>query len=507
MLTQVLHAASGLLDFQIIVLIPLGVIIGIVCGALPGISASVALALFLPLSFVLAPLQSLVFLGAIYMAAEYGGSISAILINTPGTPGAMAATFDGYPMAREGRALEALYASILGSATGGILGMLVLLFFTPWLARLSLKFESPEMFWLAMAGLAIVANLSAENFTKGVIGACIGLAMAMVGQDLQTGVNRFTFGIVELEGGIKLVPTMLGLFAVAQMLMLVSSKLEDASILGIGNSQGAFWRMLQFYVKHPFLILRSSIIGIVIGILPGAGASVASFVSYSEAKRYSKEPERFGKGTPEALFAVDCANNGMVGGSLVPLFALGIPGSASAAIMLGALIGHGITPGMQLFMHGGGSLVYTFILSLIPTTLFMLVIAGFGARWFAKVIDVKVPHLVPIVMALAIIGSYSSNGSLVDVFVTFSTGLLGYLLLSFRINLAPVVLGFVLGPMAEEGLRRTLELAPTATAAWATLFGRPICIILILITATMIISAIISSHRRRSRNSEGAGIA
>jgi len=492
----ILQAASGLASLEVAALIVAGVVIGVVGGALPGISSSVTLALLLPFSFALEPLHGLVLLASIYMAAEYGGSISAILINTPGTPAAICTALDGHPMAKQGRVMEALYASIIGSSMGGFLGVLVLLFFTPPLAEFSLRFGSPEIFWLAIAGLAIVCNLAADNFIKGVIAACIGLALAVVGEDLETGEVRFVFDVVELEDGIKLVPAVLGLFAVSQMLMIVGN--AGATAIDVTKSPGAFRRMLHFFFVRPVSILRSSAIGVVIGILPGAGASIASFVSYGEAKRFSKQPEQFGKGNPEGVFAAETANNAMVGGSLVPLLAFGIPGSASAAVLFGGLTIHGMLPGPRLFTDHA-TVTFGFILSFFPVVLVMLTVGTVAARWFSKIVDVKLAYIVPTVMTLAIIGSYSFAGSLVDVFVTMGTGVLGYLLIRFGFGLGPVVLGFILGPMAEDGLRRSIVLAETQESFWGYLFGRPISIILIFITLSMIATAYISETRRRKR--------
>src|SRR6056297_873017 len=300
---------AGLLTFQKLGLIVLGVSVGLIGGALPGISASVAIALVLPLTFSLDPTSALILLGAIYMAAEYGGSVSAVLINTPGTPAAICTALDGHPMAVEGRAREALYVAIIASSIGGLFGVAILLLFTPPLAAFSLAFGAPEMFWLAVAGLAIVCSLAADNFLKGVIAAALGLWIATIGQDPATGFYRYTYGSYYLEGGVELVPALLGFFAVAQMLSLLGT--GDGTIARVVSQTGALKKAILVPLRQPFLVLRSSLIGVIVGVLPGAGASIASFVSYGEAKRFSSDPDGFGKGASEGVFASESANNAM----------------------------------------------------------------------------------------------------------------------------------------------------------------------------------------------------
>lgn len=495
---------AGLLTFQKLGLVVLGVIVGLIGGALPGISASVAIALVLPLTFTLDPASALILLGAIYMAAEYGGSVSAVLINTPGTPAAICTALDGHPMAVQGKAREALYVAVIASSIGGLFGVIILLLFTPPLASLSLAFGAPEMFWLAIAGLAVVCNLAADNFLKGVIAAGIGLWIATIGQDPSTGFLRYTYGSYELEGGVELVPALLGFFAIAQMLTLLGT--GEGTIAKVVSQAGALRKAASLPFKHPFLVLRSCLIGVIVGILPGAGASVASFVSYGEAKRFSHNSEDFGKGAPEGIFASESANNAMVGGSLVPLLALGIPGSASAAILFGALTMNGLVPGPQLFVQHG-DIAYGFILSFIPIVLVMLLVGLFSSRIYAAVLRVKVHMIVPAVLVLAIIGSYAVRNSLFDVWVTGVCGLVGFFLLRFGFSLPPLVLGMILGPLAEESFRRALVLSSVRDSTLEYFFTRPISLVLMAITALMVFSALFQEIRRRRRLKEQAAMA
>ncbi|MDP6787694.1 MAG: tripartite tricarboxylate transporter permease [Rhodospirillales bacterium] len=496
MLEALLSAVENLLHFELLGLIFLGVTVGMVGGGLPGISSSITIALLLPVAFSLDPLSSLIVLGAIYMAAEYGGSISAILINTPGTPAAVCTALDGYPMAQQGRAKEALHSAILASSVGGFIGVLILIGFTPPLAEVALKFGSPEMFWLAVAGLAIVCNLTADNFVKGVVSTLFGMLIATVGYDLQTGYPRFSYGIPQIESGIKLVPCVIGFFAVSEMLTSVSSgqHLERT----VATMSGSFIKVVRFFFSRPVLVLRSSLIGTFVGILPGAGASIASFVSYSEARRFAKNPESFGKGNPEGIIASESANNSMVGGSLVPLLAFGIPGSASAAVLFGALTLHGLVPGPRLFSEHA-DVIYGFMVAFIPIVIVMLLVGGIAAPWLAAILRVRTAFIVPSVLLLVLIGTYSFQNSMVDVYIAATVGILGFFMVKAGFPLPPAVLGIILGPMAEEGFRRSLRLGEIEGSVWQMFFGRPICIALILITVAMVVSAFWREWRGRDR--------
>ena len=497
------HLPNILLQFadpQLLLLIVFGAAFGIVAGALPGLTPPIAIALLLPVTYALDPLAALVLLAAVYMAAEYGGSIAGILINTPGTSGAVCTAMDGFPLARQGRGYEALQASIIASTFGGILGILALLFLTPMLADWSLHFGPPEMFWLAIAGLSLVCNLSSDNFTKGAIMAALGLWVAMIGPDGITGLPRFTFGIPDLEGGIPLVPTLMGFFAISQMFALIGSRRTTLSEVPL--QEGAFLRMLRFIVMRPILLIRSSLIGIFIGILPGAGAAIASFVSYSEAKRYSKEPETFGKGAIEGVISAEAANNSMVGGSLVPLLAFGIPGSASAAVLFGALKIHGLLPGPSLF-EDRGDVAYGFIISMVPATFAMLALGALGARYFSYILRIRTVYIVPTVLALTLIGSYTVRNLMTDVMIAAACGLLGFVLIRLGFRLAPIVLGIILGPIAEDAFNQSMAISRTQDSILLFWIERPISVILIAITLFIVVSAFWrdrKSRRQRRRD-------
>ncbi|MCV2866708.1 tripartite tricarboxylate transporter permease [Albidovulum sediminicola] len=496
MTDEILSAALQLADLKLLLLMLLGAAVGMIGGGLPGISASITIALLLPFAFTLEPLQGLVVLGAIYMAAEYGGSISAILINTPGTAAAVCTAIDGYPMAKQGRAKEALDTAVISSCIGGVIGAIILIFFTPPLARFALKFGSPEMFWLAIAGLAMVCNLTAKNFTKGVVATLIGLSISAVGLDEQTGHQRFTFDIPHFYSGIALVPCVIGFFAVPEMFAAISKPGRTGNTAP--SRPASFASTAGFILRRPLLVLQSSVIGTLVGILPGAGASIASFIAYSEAKRFAKAPDKLGTGNPEGIIASECANNSMVGGSLVPLLAFGIPGSASAAILFGALTLNGLVPGPRLFQEHAG-LVYSFMFSFFPICLFMLIVGGLFAPGLALILRTRKAFIVPTVLFLVLIGTYANHNSMIDVAVAAACGVLGILLARGGFPLPPIVLGIILGPMAEEGFRRSLQLGQIEGSVWMMFFGRPISAVLILITCAMVFSAFWREARNKKQ--------
>ncbi len=497
MLDFILPILENILSFQTLILIFLGVLIGLVAGALPGLTPPIAIALTLPITFGMDATLALAMLGAIYMAAEYSGSISAILLNTPGTSAAICTAFDGYPMAKSGRAREALYLSIFSSGIGGVIGIFVLLFFTPQLARASLAFGNPEMFWIGVTGLSIVVCLSAKDLTKGMISVCFGLWISCIGEDSLTGEYRYSFNIADFEAGISLVPALLGFFSISQMFSLIGA--QTGVIAKVIPQDGALKKSLTEIIKNSWLIIKSSFIGVIVGILPGAGASIASLISYSEAKRTSKNPELLGEGAPEGIIAAESANNSMVGGSLVPLLAFGIPGSAAAAVLFGALTMNGLVPGPQLFVESP-EIAYGFMLSFIPTILLMLLIGGVGAKWFANVLKIETKYIIPAVLILAIIGSYSVRSSMFDVCTTVVCGIIGYFMVQFKFTLGPVILGIILGPMIEFNLRRSFLISRSHDSLFEYFMTRPISLGLMALTAFLVIIPLIREYKESKKS-------
>jgi putative tricarboxylic transport membrane protein len=443
-------AFAALLDWQVILVMVVGVILGILGGAMPGISPSTAVALLVPFSYNLDARLALILLVAIYQAANYGGSITAVLINAPGTPAAAATCFDGYPLTQQGKAGKGLGIALLASSLGGVFGAIILIFFCVPLARAALKFSPAAYFGLAVFGLATVASLGGGNIIKAIIAVLIGLLIKTIGLDPISGIYRFTFGSDLLYDGFALIPALMGLFAVS----VVFEKLEkwtglDRAMVKIDSKLPTF----EETWKIKGCILRSSLIGTIIGIFPGAGSTIASFISYDVARRTSKEPEKFGKGALEGVAASEAANSSSVGGALIPLLALGIPGSATDAVLIGAFILHDLVPGPLLFKDHP-AIVYGIFASLIVANILVFLIGRYGNRAFIKMVSVSDAVLYPFILVVALIGTYSVNSSLFDTASCIGFGILGWILKRYGYPPAPVVLGIVLGKLIEYSFRR-----------------------------------------------------
>lgn len=357
----ILPSLQNLVDPLNLFLMIAGLTGGIVIGALPGLSATMGVALMVPATFAMTPTHGLVMLGAIYAGAIYGGANSAILICTPGTPSSVATTFDGWPLCKNGQADTALYTSLLSSAFGGIIGTFFLLFLAGALARFALNFGGPENFWLCLFGLSTIAVMTPENMGKGIVSGAIGLLVSTIGLDPNTGIPRFTFDIYGLVQGVSVIPCMIGLFSFSQVLYLIGT--DRTFVAAYHPRRGTFDRVAGYLATRcKKVLLRSSIIGTWVGMLPGAGGEIASIIAYNESKRWARDPSIYGKGSIEGVAASESANNAVIGGSLIPMLTLGIPGSAVAAVILGALMAHGIQPGFKIFT-ATGELAYTFIFS------------------------------------------------------------------------------------------------------------------------------------------------
>ena len=499
---QILDAFIHNLQPSMLFIVAVGTVVGTIVGALPGLSAVSGVALMLPFTFTMPPAPGLIMLAAVYMSAEYGGSISAILINTPGTSGAACTLLDGTPLTKQGRAQEALYTSLLAGTVGGAFGGLVLLLFTPILADLSLLLGPAEIFWVAVAGLSLVASLSGAHVVKGLIGVLLGMALTIVGQDAISGDMRFTFDIYQLVSGIPLVPALLGLFAVASILNLLEN--PDQSIAPLIIRKGALRFVFKKLMGMKILLLWTSILGTVIGIIPGAGAAISSFVAYGEAKRLSKHPEEFGKGSYEGVVAPECANNAVVGGAMVPLLALGIPGSGSAAVMYGALTVHGILAGPQLFTERA-DVAYTFMVGLMFTVVAMLIFGLVTIRWSSLMVRVSSRFMVPSVLALSAIGTYGLRNSLVDVYVLIAIGIIGYLFSKLDIPLVTIALGLVLGNLTEQSFQQAVMVSMVETGTpWLYFLKRPVAVVLMLCALVVLVSGIRQAFRETTCTGTGA---
>ena len=463
-----------------ILLMVAGVAGGIVIGALPGLTATMALALMLPFTFTMEADAALITLGGIYIGAIYGGCIAAILINTPGTPSSIATTFDGYPLTLKGKAEHALVTAAFSSGLGGVLGGLALLFITPLLASLALKFGPPEYFWVAVFGLTIIATLSSGSLLKGLIGGTLGLLLSTIGIAPIGGESRFTFGFPPLQAGIDLIVALIGLFCIPEVIGMIEQKRGVRERASYTPKKGVALAVMKELIRKPILYLRSSVIGIVVGIIPGAGGNIASLLSYDMTVRFSKDKQSFGKGNIEGVAASESGNNAEVGGSLVPLLSLGIPGAAPAAVLLGALMMQGIRPGPDLFTTSPG-LVYTFCWAFIVANIVMFVLGFYGSRYVAQVINMATFYLAPLIVFLTVIGSYAIRNNMLDVAMMIGFGILGYILKKAGFEPGPIVLGLILGPIAETGLSQSMLMGQARGSIWSLFFNRPISVTLILL--------------------------
>jgi putative tricarboxylic transport membrane protein len=462
----------NVLTFEIIGLLILGVMIGIAIGSLPGLTATMGVALILPITFKMESLTGILMLLGVYAGAMYGGSISAILLKTPGTPAAAATIFDGFAMSQRGEAGRALGISAISSFGGGLISVIMLILISPQLAKVALRFSAPEFFGLAVFGLSIIASISGKSMIKGLLAGVFGLLLSTIGIDLVTGFPRFTFGNMNLFNGLAFIPVMIGLFAMSQAFTSIEHILTKKQVVQkVGSVLPSKADMKQILPS----ILRGGIIGTLIGIIPGAGGEIGAFVSYNEAKRWSKHPEKFGTGIVEGIAAPEAGNNGVTGGAMIPLLTLGIPGDAVTAILLGALMIQGLQPGPLLFTEHAG-LVYTIFVGFLLANIFMLVLGLFGARYFAKVISIPAHILTPVIFVLCIVGSYAINNNFFDVMVMFGFGALGYVMEKTEFPVSPIVLALILGPMAERELRKALMMS---NGSISILFTRPISLILI----------------------------
>ena len=471
-------------DWSYILIIAAGVLMGIMVGVLPGLSPAMGVALLVPFSYGMEPLQALILLAAVYSAANYGGTITAIAINTPGTPSAIVSTFDGYPLTQKGQPGKALGVSLIASTVGGLVGAVVLVFFSAPLAKAALSFGPPEYFALAIFGLTIISSLSTGNYLKAFIATMIGLLLNTMGMDPFTGYQRFTFGVPELAEGFSFIPALIGLFALSEIFLSIERNSQVMSTLK--KVSGKMPGMKEIYKIKRFIV-QSSLLGTIIGVVPGAGATIAAFISYNEAKRTSKHPEEYGKGSLEGIAASGAATSGSVGGALVPLLTLGIPGSAATAVLIGALMMHGLAPGPELFKDNA-TIVYGLFASLFFAYIIMFFMGYLGNSLWIKIISAPKAILNPTILAIAFIGSYAVGNSMFDVWACFGFGILGWVLRRYNYPTAPVILGLILGFLAETNFRRALIMGDESI-----FFTRPVSLILLILAALSLFWPIIKS--------------
>jgi len=430
----------------------IGVTAGIIVGALPGLTATMGVALLIPFTYRLEPVQGLIMLVGLFCGGIYGGSISAILIGIPGTPSAAATILDGYEMGKKGLAGKAIGMATLASFFGGTSGALIMTFCSPQLAKIALKFGPPEFFALAFFGLGIIITISGKSLLKGLISGIFGLMITMIGYDPLSGCPRLTFGSTELLGGITLIPVLIGLFGYSQ----VFQGIEKILVLPTVKSELKHIIPKLNEIKSVFkTMVKSALIGTFIGAVPGTGCDIAAFVSYGEARRSSKNPEKFGTGILEGVAAPEAGNNGATGGAMIPMLTLGVPGDAVTAVLMGALTIHGFQPGPLLIKDHPG-VVYPIFAGMILAQFVMLGVGLGGMRFFARIINIDRRIMTPIIFFLCVVGSYAMRFSFFDVGVSLIIGVIAYFMNYYGFPGSPILLALILGPMVEQNLRRSL---------------------------------------------------
>lgn len=467
-----------------------GVIAGTIIGAIPGLTATMAVAVLVPLTFGLPAAPALILMGAIYTGAIYGGAYSAILLNTPGTPSAIATTLDGYPMARRGDGDLAMTLACLASVAGGLVGAIALLTLAPPLSRVALAFGPVEYFWLALFGLSLISAISEGSLLKGLAGGVLGVLISCIGVAEVSADVRLTFGSQTLVAGINVVAALIGLFCIPVLIDLVATPGQHLQV--VAEPRGfRLGEAVRVMMQRKFNLLRSSIIGTIVGILPGAGGSVAGIVAYSEARRAARPGEHYGKGEPGGVIASESANNATVGGGFIPTLVLGIPGTPPDAVILGALLVQGMRTGPTLFTDYA-LIVYTFIWSLLIATILMLPTGLLLGRYaYKSIITLPKALLVPSVAFMTIIGTYAIRNSISDVVIMIVLGVIGWVLGRFGFAAAPIVLGLILGPIAEQGFVQAWTIGSAQQDLWGMFFGRPISIAIIAFTVFSLLSPLL----------------
>lgn len=482
-MSEITAGILSICNLPIMALILLGTFMGIIVGAIPGLSVTMGVALFLPLTFGMDPIAGLSLLCGLYIGGTSGGLISAILLKMPGTAASVATTFDGHPMAARGEAGKALGVGIVASFFGGLISYIILMLLAPFIAKFALQFGPYEYFSIGLFSLTMIVSLSSGSLVKGVLSGMIGLILAFVGIAPITSFTRFTFGISELNAGFSMISMLIGLFAVAEVLTALEDKnkpgeerAQDCKIKGFGFT-------LNDIKGQGSNFLISTMIGTAIGILPGLGASICNILAYSVAKNRSKHPEKFGTGIVDGLIASESSNNASTGGALVPLLTLGLPGDNTTALILAGFMIHGITPGPLLF-RTEGKLVYGIFAALIVANIMMLIVEYLGMRVFIRILSVPKNLLLPIVMIFCTVGAYANNNRVFDVVVMMLFGLLGYGMKKMKLPQAPIILAFILCPTVETNLRRGLMKSQGSFLPFLT---SPIsCIFLLIAVGTLI---------------------
>lgn len=493
MIASFADAAGLFTDPLIYIAIAAGTVLGLIFGSLPGLTATMGIALLLPLTFGMEPVTGMGMLLGVYCGAISGGSIPAALLNIPGTPSSVATTLDAFPMARNGEPGRALGLCIVSSLIGGMVSVAIFAFMSPLIAQAALDFSAIEYAALGVFGLTIIASVAEKSLIKGIVAGLIGVLISLIGIDSLTGVQRLTAGIPALVGGVDFMAALIGLFALSQIIADVVGGHSSGSQQRVSVSN-AYPRFRETFRRWK-IWSSSSLIGALVGAIPGAGGSIASFLAYDQAKRISKTPENFGKGHDEGIISCESANNGMTGGALIPMMTLGIPGDASAAILMGGLLIHGLQPGPLLFDEQP-TIAYGIIIAFFIANLFMFSFQSVGIKLFVRVLQIPRTYLLPFILVMCIIGAYGISGTLSSAWILLFFGVFGYFLNRHGFSAAPVVLGMILGYMVESNFRRGMTMH---SGDWTVFFSRPLSLCFLLLSVLAIAWPILKYLRERKR--------
>jgi putative tricarboxylic transport membrane protein len=498
-MTNLVDGLHMLADPIVLLYMVIGVVLGLIFGALPGLTAPMVLGLAIPFTFGMHPIEALLFLLGLNFGTMYGGSITAILINTPGTPAGAASALDGYPLTLQGKSNKALQMSALSAFAGALLSILSLVIFAPLLSKVALKFGPSEYFAIGLMGLSIVIGVAGKSISRAIISALLGLLLALVGTDPLTGAERFTFGNIFLSDGILSVPALVGLFAVTEILnqfVKGGSKSGNKVMSGV-MGPGLTWEEIRKSLKTMF---KGGIIGVVIGALPGVGAVISSFFSYNEAVRSSKEPETYGKGNLDGVAAAESGAIGTEAASLIPVLTFGIPGDIGSAIILGAMILHGVHVGPELFSRSG-DLVTALFIGILILEVIVLAAGWFGAGWVARLVRIPVQYLFPIITVLVVTGSFALLNDMFAVWETLAFGVLGFVLTRFHYPIVPLLIGLILGPIIENNFLIAMSASANHPMEFLT---RPLTAgILLFSVISLIVSVRI--HKKAQKRMEAGG--
>lgn len=494
MIEYIIQGFVNVMDPLVIGLMLLGIFLGIVMGSIPGMTATMTIAVLLSFTFTMDPANGMMLLLGIYGGAVYAGSIPAILIRTPGTPSAAATIFDGYPLSQKGEAGRAIRVSTIASFIGGVISVLALMFFSPVIADFALQVASPEYFALAVFGLTIIASVSGDSVTKGMISGLLGMLVATVGIDPLTGYHRFTFDVPELLTGVQFIAVMIGLFGIAEGLRKYAEGIEadqekvDQDISGLLPSLSDLRAIIP-------VSTGGGILGALIGAVPGAGGDIAAFITYNEATRWIKGAvPSFGDGNIRGVAAAESGNNASTGGALIPTLTLGIPGDSVSAILIGALLVHDVNPGPGLYQDNP-ELLYTIFVGFLVIYVFILLFGLVGANYWARLINIPKQFLWPVILLLCVIGAIALRGNLFDAWIMLGAGAFGYILRLRGYPLAPMVLGLILAPIAEVNLRRSLDLSGGSMEIF---LNSPIALVILSLSVLTVLLPAIRSVRASS---------